>query len=72
MRLKTLEDAVSHCLMSLVARPTAAQIRKMMYSTWISKLIGHPSQNVICPYTYKYLNSPRFNTFIITFDARTS
>ena len=54
-RLKTLEDAVNHCPMSLVARPTAAQIRKMMYSTWISKLIGHPSQNVICPYTYKYL-----------------
>ena len=43
LRLKTLEDAVNHCPMSLVARPTAAQIRKMMYSTWISKLIGHPS-----------------------------
>ena len=55
LRLKTLEDAVNHCPMSPVARPTATQIRKMMYSTWISKLIGHPSQNVICPYTYKYL-----------------
>ena len=60
LRLKTIEDAVNHCPMSLVARPTAAQIRKMMYSTWISKLIGHPSQNFIYPYTY---NSPRFNTF---------
>ena len=55
LRRKILENAVNHCPMSVVARPTAAQIRKMMYSTWINKLIGFPLWNFICPYTYKNL-----------------
>ena len=47
LRLKTVENAVNHCPMSIVARLNAAQIRKMMYLTWINKLIVLPLQNVI-------------------------
>jgi hypothetical protein len=61
LSLKTLQNVVNHYPMSIVVRLTAAQIRKMMYSTWINKLTGFSLQNVICPYTYKYYTKYIYN-----------